>query len=78
MKTYSAVSEIPMCLSDELGRPLVGGRVFPLESHAAIPAGGTFELVGEADDDTRILVKFQGRYGLIPMSALNLDAERRE
>jgi hypothetical protein len=78
MTSFFATSSIPMRISDQFGRPLVGGRVFPLESHAAIPAAGTFEAIGERNDDAWILVKFQGRYGLIPMSALNLDAERRE
>ncbi len=78
MNTHLAVSKIPMRLSDELGRPLVGGRVFPLESHVEIPAEGLFEVIRQSKETAWILVEFQGRYGVVLRNALHLAAERIE
>jgi hypothetical protein len=75
---YVATSDIPMFLSDKLGLPLAGGRVFPLESQRTILAGQGFEVVGEPTADAWILVRFQDKLGVIPPSALDLASERKE
>ena len=76
--TYTAITNIPMFLSDRLGLPQPGGGVFPLESQWTILASQGFEVVGEPTPDAWILVRFQGKLGVIPLSALDLASERKE
>jgi hypothetical protein len=55
-------SDIAVFRSDELGRPLQGGRVFAAEAAAIILGRERVEYLGEASDPSFLVIRNQTRY----------------